>query len=75
MTGIVKSFIETFESDEKHPIFPPWSDAPRQENYFKLYEALAPQIELVAPEMTEEAVRFYTFLRILRDAASPFATL
>jgi hypothetical protein len=25
--------------------------------------------------MTEEAVRFYTFLRILRDAASPFATL
>ncbi|MET3132583.1 Flp pilus assembly pilin Flp [Oxalobacteraceae bacterium GrIS 1.11] len=75
MIGLVSSFVNTLRSPKKAPEFPPWSDSPREENYFKLYEALTPQIGIVDQELAKEVVRFYTFLRISRDAAHPFSTL
>lgn len=72
---LVESFIETHLSPDNDPKFPPWSDSPRQEDYFKLYEGLSPQIGKIRHQLAREIVRFYTYLRISRDAAAPIGPL
>jgi hypothetical protein len=73
-TGIVESFVRTYQSPNENPDFPPWSDAPRGENYFKLYEGLAPQIGRLPAEIAKDVVKFYTYFRISRDAAAPLGS-
>lgn len=74
-TRLVESFIETHKSKNDEPQFPPWSDGPRGENYFALYEAFSPSIGKLPPKLAREIVRFYTYLRVSRDAAAPFAEM
>ncbi len=75
ITKLVDSFIKTYDSPDTEPIYPPWSDSPRKENYFSLYESLADQIGKIPPKQSIHIVRFYTFLRISRDAAAPFGKM
>jgi hypothetical protein len=75
MSRLVDSFVLTYQSPPEKAIFPPWSDSPRAEDYFKLYEALAPDIGKLSPDLARETVRFYTFFRISRDAAAPLGAL
>jgi hypothetical protein len=73
--GIVDSFIKTFESPRDKPEYPSWTNSPGKEDYFKMFGAIAPQIGKVPPPLAKEIVRFYTFLRISRDAAQPISDL
>ena len=73
LTGVVRDFVNVFQKPDAQNL-PSWSDAPRQEDYFKLYESLAPQIGILDGHLTKEAVKFYTFLKVSRDAAAPFGS-
>src|SRR5437899_4326350 len=70
-TGIVQAFIKAYETGT----LPPWVDAPRKSNYFQLYGAVAPQIGTLPLGLAQESVRFYTFLKVSRDAAEPLGSL
>jgi hypothetical protein len=73
--GLVRSFILAFRAPPDAPVFPPWVDSPRSENYFQLFEAIAPQLGRMPSGLAEEVVRFYTFMRVARDASTPLSSL
>ena len=73
--GIVDSFIKTFNSPKDNPLYPSWTNSPGKEDYFKMFCAIAPQIGKLPPPLAREIVRFYTFLRVSRDAAQPISDL
>jgi hypothetical protein len=77
-TGLVSSFILAFRAPPDAPVYLPWEpwvDSPRSENYFQLFGAIAPQLGRMPSELAKEVVRFYTFLRVSRDAATPLGSL
>ncbi|MGH8593601.1 MAG: hypothetical protein ACREV3_07015 [Gammaproteobacteria bacterium] len=73
--GLVSSFLMTFRSPADAPLYPPWVDSPRSEDYFQLFGAIAPQIGRIPPGLAKEVVRFYTYFRVARDAAAPLGLL
>ncbi len=64
-TGLVSSFLLTFRSPPDAPVYPPWVDSPRSENYFQLFGAIAPQLGRMPSGLAKEVVRFYTFFRVV----------
>jgi hypothetical protein len=70
-TKLVDSFISAYQNG----VVLPWADAPRKSDYFQLFGAVAPQIGALPLELAQETVRFYTFLRIARDAAEPLGEI
>jgi len=47
-----------------------FADAPREENYFQFFDSLGDNIGNLHPNVVEAIVRFYTYLKMSRDAAS-----
>ncbi|MGH8474213.1 MAG: hypothetical protein ACRER2_00330 [Methylococcales bacterium] len=71
---LVASYISTLRSPPDAPVYASPVDLPRNENYFQLFDALAPQLGRMPPELAKQVVRFYTFFRVARDAAVPLET-
>ena len=63
-----KSWCELYEKPERGPTG--FADAPRQENYFQYFDALGDNIGNLHPSVVEAIVRFYTYLKMSRDAAA-----
>jgi hypothetical protein len=47
-----------------------FADAPRQENYFQTFHSVSNNIGNLHPDAVEAVVRFYTYLKMSRDAAA-----
>jgi hypothetical protein len=50
-----------------------WADAPRSSDYFALFHAESGTIVSQDPQIVEAIVRFYTYLKMSRDAAAAVA--
>lgn len=71
----IKTYESTYESDNSGSHLSPWVDAPRAEDYFQLFGAVAPQIGKLNIDLARGVVKFYTFMRVARDAAAPLGNL
>ena len=69
---IIDGFINAYQNPNKYEKLL-WVDGPRKENYYSLYEALAPRIGRMPKNLPNEIVKFYTFSKASRDAAHPFS--
>jgi hypothetical protein len=47
-----------------------FADAPRDENYFEIFHSVSNNIGNLHPQVVESIVRFYTYLKMSRDAAA-----
>lgn len=63
-----ESWRELYDKPERGPTG--FADAPRQENYFQYFDALGDNIGNLHPNVVEAVVRFYTYLKMSRDAAA-----
>jgi hypothetical protein len=51
-----------------------FADAPREEKYFEIFHKVSDNIGNLHPSVAEAIVRFYTYLKMSRDAASALKT-
>jgi hypothetical protein len=51
-----------------------FADAPREERYFEIFHKVGDNIGNLHPSVAEAIVRFYTYLKMSRDAASALKT-
>jgi hypothetical protein len=51
-----------------------FADAPREEKYFEIFHKVSDNIGNLHPSVAEATVRFYTYLKMSRDAASALKT-
>jgi hypothetical protein len=47
-----------------------FADVPRNENYFQLFQSVSENIGNLGPNVVDAIVRFYTYLKMSRDAAA-----
>lgn len=69
---IVDGFIGVFENPSEYKKFS-WVDAPRDEDYFSVFNSLLPKIGLLPGRLPGKTINFYNYLKASRDAAKPFS--
>lgn len=66
-TKLINSFITAYKDGS----LPPWADAPRNSDYFQLFDHICEHIGGLQIDFAQSTVEFYTYFKVARDGAEP----